>query len=188
MLNEYLKEKNMSVYKCSILSGIPYTTVLEIVKGKTTLSKCSVETVYKIARALNVPVEQLIEEAMEYRIAFEEFKSNICHMVKDLGDLDFIEMQLKEDNIRRYWNKKWYPESFYTLAMVDYLSKEHDIPLESRYDDIRSNRMKTPIFPRDVVLIDNMGFYPDIKKKCLKEAIPEFLKYNIIEADIRNVY
>lgn len=188
MLEKYLKEKNMSVYKCAILSGLPYTTVLEIVKGKTTLSKCSVETVYKISKTLNIPVGQLIEESMEYRIAFEEFKSNICHMVKDLGDIDFIIKQLKDDNIRKYWNKKWYPEAFYTLAMVDYLSKENQIPLSNRYEDIRSSSLKEPIYPRDFVLMKNMGFDSEMIKKFSTNAIPEFLKYNIIEADIRNVY
>ena len=60
MLETILRQKNMSLYQCAKLSGIPYTTVSEIVRGKTTLSKCSAETVYKIARALGVSMEMLI--------------------------------------------------------------------------------------------------------------------------------
>lgn len=35
MLERLLNERQMSVYQCAKLSGIPYTTLLEIVRGKT---------------------------------------------------------------------------------------------------------------------------------------------------------
>ena len=28
----------------------------------------------------------------------------------------------------------------------------------------------------------------DVRKQCVKEAIPEFLRFNIIEREVRNVY
>ena len=43
---------------------------------------------------LGVTVDFLLENneerSAEYRCPFETFKSNICHHVKDLGDIDFI--------------------------------------------------------------------------------------------------
>lgn len=59
---------------------------------------------------------------MEKRCSFELFKSNVCHRLKEQGDIDFLIETLKEDMIRQYYDKKWYPESFYLLAMVDYIS------------------------------------------------------------------
>ena len=65
----------------------------------------------------------------EIRSSFEIFKSNTCHYVKDMGDLDFIETVLKSDEIQKLYNKRWYPEALYVLAMLDYLSRINEIPL-----------------------------------------------------------
>lgn len=65
---------------------------------------------------------------MEKRCSFELFKSNVCHRLKEQGDIDFLIETLKEDMIRQYYDKKWYPESFYLLAMVDYISRENNVP------------------------------------------------------------
>ena len=70
-----LKEKNMSAYLCSKISGVPYTTVLELLNDKTDINKCSVETIYKIAKALNISVEYIIEN--NHVSDFETFKSDI---------------------------------------------------------------------------------------------------------------
>ena len=40
------------------------------------------------------------------------------YLVKDKGDMDFIIDILKENQIRTYWERQWYRESFYLLAMV----------------------------------------------------------------------
>ena len=123
MLQKMLQEKNMTIYQCAKLTGIPYTTLSEVVRGKTSIEKCSAEIVYKLAKILNVTVEDLLCNAVQARMDFEIFKSNVCHFVKDNDELDFIVTTLQEDEISRYWNKKWYPEAFYLLAMVDYLSR-----------------------------------------------------------------
>ncbi len=83
----------------------------------------------QIASVLTVPMEELLRDVVEARVDFEIFKSNACHLVKDLSDIDYIIETLKSDDVNRYWNKKWYPEAFYTLAMLDYLSSINDIHL-----------------------------------------------------------
>ena len=66
---------------------------------------------------------------MEERQRFELFKSNVCHMVKNMGDLAFIKGLLESKEIRRYYDNKWYPESFYLLAMLDYLCRENNLSI-----------------------------------------------------------
>ena len=61
MLNDLLREKSMTKYKLSKLSSIPYTTINDICSGKANLCKCSVDTVYKIAMAMGVTIEELIQ-------------------------------------------------------------------------------------------------------------------------------
>lgn len=192
-LNGLLRERQLSVYQCAKESNVPYTTLLDIVKGKTRIEKCTAETLYKLAKTLDVSMEELLIECFKENEKtsdsrdFEIYKSNICHLVKDKGDIDFIIDVLKKNQIRIYWERKWYPESFYLLAMVDYLSKENDLPLCNDYEDIRNCTLSEPLYPRDVILAAKLDTSLDVKEQCLKEAIPEFMKYNIIESEIRNV-
>jgi hypothetical protein len=124
---------------------------------------------------------------MEKRITFELYKSAICHEVKNKGDLQFIEDILLSDQIINLFNKKWYRECLYLLAMVDYLSKENGIPLYNRYNFIRNTKLKEIIYPVGIILLSFIYNNNEPKERSLKEAIPEFLKYNIVEAEIRNV-
>lgn len=188
MLERIFKQKNISMYQCAKQSGIPYTTLSELVRGKTRIEKCSAETIYRLSKVLGVSMEDLISDSIENRLDFEVFKSNICHMVKDNDEIDFIVKNLQNDDIRRYWNKKWYAEAFYLLAMVDYLSRINEIPLCTRYTDIRSQSLKAPLYPRDVLMASKLHPELDIREQCKNEAIPEFLRFNIIESEIGNVY
>jgi len=192
-LMNLLKEKQLSVYQCAKESQVPYTTLSDIVKGKTRIEKCTAETIYKLARTLHVTMEELLTECFkEDENApnlrdFEIYKSNICHLVKDKGDIDFIIDTLKENQIRTYWERQWYRESFYLLAMVDYLSRENGLPLCNDYEDIRNCKLSEPLYPWDVVIAAKLDDSLDRKEQCLEEAIPEFLRFNIIESEIRNV-
>ena len=192
-LTSLLKERNLSVYQCSKESGVPYTTLLDILKRKTRIEKCTAETIYKFVKALNVEMEELLiecfkeDDTIPYRRDFEIYKSNVCHLVKDKGDIDFIIDTLKKNEIRTYWERKWYPESFYLLAMVDYLSRENDLPLCNDYKDIRNYMLPEPLYPRDIILTAQLDALLDVKEQSLKEAIPEFLRFNIVESEIRNV-
>ena len=89
---------------------------------------------------------------MEKRCSFELFKSNVCHRLKEQGDIDFLIETLKEDMIRQYYDKKWYPESFYLLAMVDYISRENNVPICNDYDDLRQQKMQKMIYPVGILI------------------------------------
>lgn len=123
----------------------------------------------------------------EYRSAFETFKSNTCHYVKDMGDVDFMINVLKIDEIRTLYNKHWYSEALYLLGMLDYLSRVNGVPVCTRYDDIRCCKFKKPIYPVDVLITSEVMRSDEPKKKAEKESIPEFGRFNIIENEVRNV-
>ena len=89
---------------------------------------------------------------MEKRCSFELFKSNVCHWLKEEGDIDFLIQVLESDLIRKYYNRKWYLESFYLLGMFDYICRINDAPICSEYDDLRRQRMQEIIYPAGVLL------------------------------------
>lgn len=67
-INEILKENGMTRYRLSKISGVPHATLNELCSGKSRIEKCSAETLYKIAKALHVSIEMLIEDAMITKI------------------------------------------------------------------------------------------------------------------------
>ncbi len=187
-LENMLKKRGLSVLRCSQISGIPYTTLLELVRKKTDLKKCTAETVYKLAKALNTSVEELLEQHdQEQLVTFETFKSSMCHRVKVLGDVEFIIEVLEEKTIDHYWEKKRYLETYYTLAMLDYLSRQNDLPICSNYNHIRRTSLKQTIFPRDIELASKISPELDVKKQAIADSIPEFIRFNIVERGIRDV-
>ena len=111
----------------------------------------------------------------EYRCLFETFKSNICHQVKDMGDIAFIITILENNTIRCLYNKKWYLESLYLLAMLDYLSRLNDLPICTNYNDIRKHRLAKPVYPLSILVQAAVMNDEKIKKDARKNAIPEFM-------------
>ena len=63
-INEILSNIGMTKYRLAKLSGIPHATLSELCSGKTNIEKCSGETLYKIAKVLNVSMESLLDDRM----------------------------------------------------------------------------------------------------------------------------
>jgi DNA-binding Xre family transcriptional regulator len=187
-INDILIQKNITKYRLSKISGVPFSTISDICTNKARIEKCAADTLFKLAKALDVTMEDLVADRMEYRQNFETFKSNICHMVKDMGDMDFIIDTLEKDKIRKLYQKHWYPESLYLLAMVDYLSRENDLPLCAEYSDLRKARLQEPIFPTSIIAMSLVSRSDQPKKESYSKAIPEFKRFNIVENEVRNVY
>ena len=133
-INEILRKKGMTKYRLSVLSGVPHATLNNICSGQSRIEKCSAETLYKLAQILHVTIEDLIIDSIkgveppQNAISFELFKSNICHRIKDSGDITFIIETLKSNEIRRYYDKKQYPQAFYLLNSVYTRSGQNGTP------------------------------------------------------------
>ena len=113
-LNTIMQNKKVSKYRLSKNSCIPYSTLSDILNGKARLEKCSAETVYKLSGELLVSMETLLAPYLEKRCSFELFKSNVCHHLYALGDIDFIIQTLENNKIREYYVRQWFPECFFT--------------------------------------------------------------------------
>ena len=126
-------------------------------------------------------------ESSDNRPSFETFKSNICHHVKDMGDMDFLINTIKTDKIYEYLEKQWYREALYLLGMVDYLCRENDVPLLEDYDKLRKLKLNKTLYPAGIVILCTVLGSEEPKNRSLQEAIPEFLRHNIVESEIRNI-
>ena len=73
-LSKLLQEKGLTKYRLSVLSGVPHATLSDLCNGKTSIGKCSVETIYKLAKALGVSMETLVEDAFKPKPSGEELR------------------------------------------------------------------------------------------------------------------
>jgi DNA-binding Xre family transcriptional regulator len=185
--NDLLHQRTITKYRLSKISRVPFATISDISTGKTAIEKCSAGTLYKLAKALDVTMEDLLADSMEFRSSFETFKSNVRHRVHDMGDMDFIIDALESDRIRKLFQKQWYPESLYLLAMLDYLCRENQLPACAQYSDIRKARLLEPIFPTSIIAMSAVSRSEAPKQDSFDRAIPEFKRFNIVESDVRNV-
>ena len=187
LLKHYLNKMDMSLYRLSKDTSIPYSTLRDLYTNKTPLSKASGEVIYKISSAIDVPMEKLLYSYMKTRPSFENFKSETCQKIKMMGEIPFIIELLQSNQIREYYEDQWYPESLYLLSMLDYLSRENNIPACTDYDDIRKAKLSKILFPASVIALVNATGNDLYYVEAIKNSIPEFLKHNIVESEIRDV-
>lgn len=130
--------------------------------------------------------ELLFPDKVQYD-DFDLFRSEICHWVKRFGYSEFVYNVLYMDIIVMYWNEKRYFEALYLLAMVDYLSRIIDIDLFSRFDDLRKMKLDTRYYPRSILILDECEPEKNWLETSWEIAIPEFKRFNIVEAKIDEV-
>ena len=71
--------------------------------------------------------------------------------------------------------------------MLDYISRQNDIPLCDEYDDLRRCRLEKPIYPASIRAISVASKSDAAMERAAAAAIPEFKRFNIIENEVRNV-
>lgn len=64
-IQQLLREKGMSRYSLSKLSGVPWSTLSDICSGKTNLKRCNVQTLSKLSKVLEITIEELMELKIE---------------------------------------------------------------------------------------------------------------------------
>ena len=58
---EYLRRHKISIYHLSKTSGVPQSTLSDLVNGKSDFLDCSGRTLLAISKALNISVENLVK-------------------------------------------------------------------------------------------------------------------------------
>ena len=64
IVDNLLVKRGLTKYRLAVKAEIPHATLNDICSGKTRIEKCSAETVYKLAKVLEVPMELLTEDGI----------------------------------------------------------------------------------------------------------------------------
>ena len=70
-INEIIVQSGITKYRLAKISGVPHATLNDLCSGKSQIEKCSGETLYRLAKALKISIEMLLESAMEQKIEYE---------------------------------------------------------------------------------------------------------------------
>ena len=71
--------------------------------------------------------------------------------------------------------------------MLDYISRINDVPLCEEYSDLRRQSLQDVLYPSSIIATAAMTNSDEAKQKAKTEAIPEFMRFNIVESEVRNV-
>lgn len=59
-LKEMIEQQHLTRYKVAKMCNIPQSTMRDLCSGKTNIKKASVETLYKLAKAFSISMEELL--------------------------------------------------------------------------------------------------------------------------------
>ena len=183
-IKQYLEDNRISIYKVANNAMVAYPTVFNIVNRKVDILTCALGVVKKIADALDLTIDELLT-LCDKKHSFDLFRSEQCHLVNRMGEIDYVIDLLEKRKIDYYWKLDMKIESLYLLAMLDYLSKRNDLPKCTDYEDIRRYKLEKPVYPADTEISEKL-LEKDAHKDALDHAIPEFLDFNIVECGIIN--
>lgn len=93
IIEDLLIKRKYTKYRLAVQSGIPHATLSDICSGKTRIEKCSAETVYKLAKALNVPMELLTEDGIRQAEREQAYEFGLPEYLQ--SDLDAYKNGLK---------------------------------------------------------------------------------------------
>lgn len=71
--------------------------------------------------------------------------------------------------------------------MLDYISRINNVPICGEYNDIRQQTLREVIYPSSIIAVSVVSGIDYAKEQAKKEAIPEFMRFNIVENDVRNI-
>lgn len=192
MLRAILNSKNMSLYELEKASSISHATLNDIYNERSNINYCTISIMSKLADALKMNIDKLYRtlnydnlSLFAYSSDFDLFKSDTLQRLKKTDESSFITSVIESKEIENYFFKKEYLESLYLLSLVDYLSNKNSIPLPQKYEQIKSYKCEKIYVSKSIYLLLKLK---QIKVTDIyKTAIKEFLKHNIVEAEIDKV-
>lgn len=206
-LNNLMNARNLTRAELSASSHIPESTLRDILNGKAQLDRCAAVTLYNLAYALDVSVEDILEdywEELELEHAahthipvhdnhalmnFYVLADSTLGRLRATGDLAFIDGIDQNEWIERLYDDEQYRCALFLLGMMDYLCRKNGVRQIARYDEYRALRLDSPVYSLNMLNVDSdEGDYQRARNEAENNAIPELGRYGIYltEEDIRH--
>jgi len=117
--------------------------------------------------------------------SFPLFTSHLSHELKRKGDIEFINTVLLEENLDTIFSSGQYRRTLYLVAMIEYLCRINNVPVKKEIQKYQEYKLKDLTFFDDVETYFHVTEKTDLKEQVMRDSLPEFLKYNIAERNVR---
>lgn len=195
-IHDKMASLELSRAELARLSQTPDSTLRDILNGEAVLEHCQAATVCRLASALEMSVEELLrleplardmpmpsKEALHEAMHLDRYlyiRDAILQLLNGIGAEDFIQAILREHFFEDFYAHREYAEALFLLGLMDYLCDCTGTERITRYAPYRGDMMETPVFPRRT---SGHLYSMDEKLVLLHHAIPQLIKYNIVEAE-----
>lgn len=149
LLLELMNEKHMTRAELSRRSGVPESTLRDILNGKAQIDHCEAGTLLTIADVLETTVDEIVvtywEEALlhhDREVPLEELHDDSSmltfYMIVDAtklaltaySDLEFVCEICEEHWIERFHAEGAYRIAFFLLGFIDWVHRKHHLILD----------------------------------------------------------
>ncbi|MCI6583157.1 MAG: helix-turn-helix transcriptional regulator [Oscillospiraceae bacterium] len=96
IITELLERKKLTKYRLAIESGVPHSTLNDIISGRTRIEKSSGETLFKLSTVLGVSIEELISDSIEQAAIEKSYETGLPDYLQN--DLDAYKDGLKHQS------------------------------------------------------------------------------------------
>lgn len=121
-------------------------------------------------------------------ITQRNYVSELEHRLKESADNDsFIRYLIQEISLDQLYEQKQYEKLYYTIALVKYLKCMDEEKKNQYIKKYSEGKLKNITYSNGVEIYCNIMQSDDLKKEQLKNAIPEFLKYNLVVTSVGDV-
>ena len=205
-LMNLMNKKCMTRADLSMMSGVPDSTLRDILSGKAQIDHCEAATIYGIADALGTTVEDVLDHYWDecLRADDEECEREVLHdghtlllfystvdrvvqMRQAVEDASLASCINSETFIDQFFTMGFYREAFFVLGLTDYLNRKLGKKTDPRFDAYRGYRLDCPVYSLSTLEeYDNSEELENAKAYAEAYAIPELAAFNIFmtEEDI----
>lgn len=205
-LMNLMNKKCMTRADLSMMSGVPDSTLRDILSGKAQIDHCEAATIYGIADALGTTVEDILnhywDDCMEAddeeceREALHDghtlliFYSSVDKLVqlRQFADDSLLASSFTSETfIDYFFDNGFYREAFFLLGLTDYLNRKLGMKTDPRFDAYRVYRLDNPVYSLSTIEeYDDPKELENAKAYAETYAIPELAAFNIFmtEEDI----
>lgn len=195
-LIELMNARHMSRTDLSDLSGVPESTLRDILSGKAQLDRCEAATLYNIAEALDVSIEDILlsywEELEETNApdtftVHEEGTLMPFYLLVDAigklheeGDLAVIKGIRENKWIEQFWDVGLYRGALFLLGLIDYLCRRNGVKPDSKFDICRNARLDRAVYSlRTLEENDDACTFEAARSYAENNAIPELARFSL---------
>ena len=164
-LMNLMNEQYMTRADLSMMSGVPDSTLRDILSGKAQIDHCEAATIYGIADALGTTVEDILnhywddcleaDDAECEREALHDghtlliFYSTVDKLVqlRQFADDSLLASSFTSETfIDYFFDNGFYREAFFLLGLTDYLNRKLGMKTDPRFDAYRGYRLDCPVY------------------------------------------